>query len=207
MHVTNAIPLGCSLLLPVGTVISVQTLKVPYAEKFDVEYRDTTLREYYENDVVGRLPHLLPPGDVQASEPYVFKAAPDQCSEGFEMISSFLHRALAIKNNPCSLFCDPVEGEWGLSSMHFFMGNTNSGAPSHVHSDAANLNLHGSKLWKVVPPNVALFSRSVVNAHAAAANGGVGGSNSDGSVVEPMQCVQRAGDMVYVPFDWGHSAR
>jgi hypothetical protein len=32
MRVTNTIPLGCSLLLPVGTVNSVQTLKADFAK-------------------------------------------------------------------------------------------------------------------------------------------------------------------------------
>jgi hypothetical protein len=37
MHVTNAIPLGCLLLLPVSTVHSVETRKVP--AKCDVQVR------------------------------------------------------------------------------------------------------------------------------------------------------------------------
>eukprot|EP00729_Bicosta_minor_P004551 gene4548-9401_t len=172
--------------------LNVRVATVPYAEKFDVEYDDTTLAEFYQQGILDRLTTLNTVWDKKASEPYVFKHAPQPCAEGFGMISRFLHRALDL-NSKCSLICDPEVGNWGLSSMHFYIGNTNSGAPSHVHSDAANLAVAGSKEWWIVPPNQALFSRNAVPAQ------------SDGGI-EPMKCTQRAGDLMYVPFDWGHSA-
>ena len=172
--------------------LAVRVATVPYAEKFNVDYADTTLADFYQRDILARLDQLKEARHPEASEPYVFKHAPEQCAEGFGMIARYLHHALDL-NSKCSLICDPEVGNWGLSSMHFYIGNTNSGAPSHVHSDAANLAVSGSKEWWIVPPNQALFSRNAVPAQ------------SDGGVA-PMKCTQRAGDLMYVPFDWGHSA-
>ena len=79
------------------------------------------------------------------------------------------------------------------------MGGPGSGSPVHFHNDAINYNVYGTKLWTLLPPPHAIYSRrhaSVdlvqVQAEAAAANR------------TAMRCVQRAGDLLYVPDGWAH---
>eukprot|EP00953_Heterococcus_sp_UTEX-ZZ885_P035212 18190-Heterococcus_DN1.PRE.2 len=43
------------------------------------------------------------------------------------------------------LMCHPDAA--GLSSMHYYMGNAGTGAPFHVHSDAINIMLTGTKRY------------------------------------------------------------
>ena len=175
--------------------LTVRVASMPYAQKFGVANEEMSLRDFYDVFIVANKTH--PADDLQAAprhehKPYVFQWAPEACSEGFGAIADFLAEALPMRG-PQSLLCDPKVNGLGLNTMHFYIGNAGSGAPSHVHSDAVNLALNGAKRWKIVPPADAHFSKESVTS-----------SGNPHVLVEPMECVQRAGDMIYVPFDWGH---
>ena len=185
---------------PRHSELPVRVASLPYAQKFGVLNEAMSLRDFYDIFIVANKSHPEAAAGHQAGEaaarhdrkPYVFQWAPKACSEGFEMIVNFFDEALRMEG-PESLLCDPKINGLGLNTMHFYMGNTGSGAPSHVHSDAVNLALSGAKQWRVVPPRDAHFSKKSVTASGNPAIG-----------VDQLECVQRAGDMVYVPFDWGH---
>ncbi|KAG5181537.1 hypothetical protein JKP88DRAFT_263622 [Tribonema minus] len=127
------------------------------------------------------------------------------------------------------LMCPPTNG--GMDIMHYFMGDKGTGAPFHVHSDAINLMLTGSKKWWVLPPRQATFSRMHIKEWAAklctASGDALHALSADldstlhllfaraplgtqtgrlESRDAPMECLQNAGDLAYVPFDWGHAA-
>jgi hypothetical protein len=123
---------------------------------------------------------------------------------------------------------DEDEGEEAMYSQ-FYLGARGSGSPVHVHQDAWNALGHGSKLWHLLPPfrgGGAVYSRVPIGeglrlqpsgASASADTdaddtGGGGGATGAGAGarsgavpgVGAMRCVQRAGDIIYVPGLWGH---
>jgi len=75
-----------------------------------------------------------------------------------------------------------------------------SGAPHHTHSSAINLLVSGEKRWWIVPPREAIFSRKHVAAWLEEDLPELRAED------RPLECVQRAGDLFYVPDDWGHAA-
>ena len=109
--------------------------------------------------------------------------------------------------------------------MTVFCGVSNAraefaGLQWHFHQDAFNVLVHGRKRWYLLPPAAAVLStehpqRSVAAAaiaagrarSAAACNtsSGVGGDGVGGDGVGlggPQECVQQAGDILYVPDSW-----
>jgi len=73
-----------------------------------------------------------------------------------------------------------------------FLGPARSGAPVHFHNDAWNALVFGKKLWFLYPP--ARSHRT--NKHPE--------HLSHESEQSAMQCMQQAGDLLYVPLHWGH---
>ena len=82
-------------------------------------------------------------------------------------------------------------------SFQFYLGPPRSGAPNHFHSHAINVLLYGEKRWFLTPPRYAEYSRLApmeflkeavpVRRH------------------HMLQCMQRSGDVLYVPNGWGHA--
>ena len=90
-----------------------------------------------------------------------------------------------------------------------------SGAPVHFHCDAWNALAHGRKRWFLYPPAVALYSKQPIakwlaeqanRTSSSPSSLGDGGSFSLESAAPEgaITCTQRAGDVLYVPCDWGH---
>ena len=89
--------------------------------------------------------------------------------------------------------------------IQLYVGGPGSGAPLHYHQDAVNTLLHGIKHWYLQPPSP---------------QPGGGGTPSFGTVdiasfitkvlpalepaERPLQCTQRSGDVMFVPYAWGH---
>ena len=82
-------------------------------------------------------------------------------------------------------------------TVQFYLGCAGSGAPNHFHSAAGNLLVYGRKAWYLQPPGAAAYSiipaREYLRRYAEEAD------------VLGLRCVQEAGDLLYVPSNWGHT--
>lgn len=168
---------------------------VPYAKNFDLYNERKTLAEYLEattGDIVGHPETRLPN--------YVFQVDTEACVEGYELLARMVEAALPSSGDK-PIVCPPPSGLRGLESVHYYLGGRSTGAPFHVHSDALNLAMSGKKKWWVVTPRSAVWSRRHIREYSQEGKGGP----ADGEE-RPMEFVQRSGDMVYVPGDWGHAA-
>jgi len=80
----------------------------------------------------------------------------------------------------------------------FFLGAAGSGAPWHYHHDALNTLLHGTKWWALTPPPTSNYST------VPAADFVLHQLPHLPPAAAPLQCVQAAGDVLFVPHGWGH---
>jgi len=87
------------------------------------------------------------------------------------------------------------------ASMQFALGPAGSGSPPHYHMAAVNTLAYGAKRWTLLPPRDAVYSALPAREWHAA--GGPAGLRGEGRTV--VECVQRAGDVLYVPDGWGHA--
>lgn len=181
---------------------------VPYAKNFDLWNKRTTLQEYITATAATTAAtetHATPPN-------YVFQVDTEACVEGRELLGRIVDAALPSSGDR-PMVCPPASGLRGLESVHYYLGGRDSGAPFHIHSDAINMLISGTKKWWVVTPGSAVWSRRHIREYAEERKGGpwrgdgAGKDSMDFAYGDrPMECVQRAGDMVYVPGDWGHAA-
>lgn len=70
----------------------------------------------------------------------------------------------------------------------------------HFHGDAWNAVAYGVKRWFLYPPARAFYSKQPVAQWLRDAEPEWHRNNTN----RPLQCVQRPGDVLYVPRDWGH---
>ena len=75
------------------------------------------------------------------------------------------------------------------------LGPAGSGAPPHEHTPAINALFVGRKRWALFPPARKLWAR--VSA--------LEWFRQPGSLVGALQCVQGAGDLLFVPNMWAHA--
>lgn len=183
---------------------------VPYAKMFDLANERTTLGEFVAAANNAAKPAADDDGattGAPARRPnYVFQLDTKACAEGRELLGRIVEAAMPSEGDQ-PLVCPPASGQRGLESVHYYLGGRGTGAPHHIHSDAINLAVTGRKKWWVVTPKAASWSRRHIQEYAEESERREGGNGPD--VIEeylPMQFVQRAGDLVYVPADWGHGA-
>jgi hypothetical protein len=68
----------------------------------------------------------------------------------------------------------------------------------HYHGHAVNSLAYGEKRWFLLPPARAVYSKTPSLEYAQALlRGGQGGGEE-----APLQCTQRAGDVMFVPTLW-----
>ena len=101
----------------------------------------------------------------------------------------------------------PDAGLWDLGffntsrlsqhSFQFYLGPPRSGAPNHFHSHAINVLVYGEKRWFLTPPRYAEYSRLAPIEFLEQA--------VPHRRHNMLQCMQRAGDVLYVPNGWGHA--
>ena len=83
--------------------------------------------------------------------------------------------------------------------IQLFVGPTGSGAPPHYHGPALNFLAWGAKQWQLFPPATTRFSikpKAAWNAEFETYNR---------SEVEMFDCLQREGDVLFIPRGWAHS--
>ena len=85
----------------------------------------------------------------------------------------------------------------------FYLGPGGSGAPTHFHGHAVNLLFHGAKRWTLHPPRAAPYAKEPAAQRHARQSSSSSTGGGDGEATE-LQCVQHAGDILYVPTLWGH---
>eukprot|EP01043_Picozoa_sp_COSAG02_P037861 COSAG02_NODE_2874_length_7845_cov_4.528660_2_plen_222_part_00 len=79
-----------------------------------------------------------------------------------------------------------------VGKFQLYVGPAGSGSPIHWHNDAVNYAVHGAKLWTLLPPLHAVYSRR----HATVDTAEFFLHKNSTSA---LHCVQRAGDLMFVP--------
>ena len=142
------------------------------------------------------------PDDVSGLPAYVFDAGPLARSlfrdtDVLERLRGLLAptpRLDALLDGLPSRLFDADHG----GSAQFYAGPTGSGAPFHYHEHALNVLAHGRKTWWLAPPSDANYSVT----HPAAWPREPGREKTP-----PLACVQKAGDVLFVPANWAHAVR
>ncbi|PRP88119.1 hypothetical protein PROFUN_04210 [Planoprotostelium fungivorum] len=159
--------------------------EVPYANVFRLPHDISTLRDYYVHHVQNKSEHPL----------YIFQKHSQMTEAGLTALGDLVSRAFPTP----SLICPVEYGSTGSDSIHFYLGAKNSGAPFHIHADAANLVVRGSKRWLMYPPLQALYSQKHVYRWLQEDYKDMREED------KPLECIQGPGDVIYVPFDWSHA--
>ena len=86
------------------------------------------------------------------------------------------------------------ESEVSLDTFQFYVGPQASGAPVHFHGDAVNMLVYGAKQWALLPPPIAQYSKLPAQQWFGDVLPRLVGARAP-----VVQCVQRAGEAIYVP--------
>lgn len=202
---------------------------VPYARVFNLTDSVITLQDYsgaakFDDEQMGSSDGenvredttFTKNAEAGAMRPdYVFQVDSEACVEGRDLLGRVVSAALPSQGDR-PLICPPASGARGLESVHYYLGRRGTGAPHHMHSDAINLVVTGKKKWWVLTPRNSIWSRRHIMDYLKHGPKGpwvADGRDSEKAYPEdleddssPMECVQGAGDLVYVPADWGHAA-
>jgi hypothetical protein len=87
----------------------------------------------------------------------------------------------------------------------FFVGSAATGSFPHFHGHALNILVHGKKLWYIFPPNEAHFNVKNISKWVSEDWPTIAGRTLDAQRAGVAQCMQEAGDAVFVPQSWGHA--
>ena len=195
-----------SLLRKYGAA-TVDVGAIPYSEVFTGKRsRRMTLREY----VSSAMPHAkqAAPKKAQSTEAgtrastdYVFLYADSLFSQVHESADELPNPQWVQELSPYALG-DQTFLVYQASLTEFYLGAPGSGAPFHTHAAAWNYLAHGRKLWALTPPAEALVS--VQPAHRLFFEELDSLPKALG-VQPPRMCVQRAGDLLVLPWQWGHA--
>lgn len=175
---------------------------IPYAEKFGGnDHADMTLQAYIE-EVKNH--HML-----GGSHPwYIFRGHPipkvadspksfvpySSCPTPRLMQYSFEQLAPPDQRNMRGVASRKV-----FINAQWAMGGEGTGAPVHFHNMAWNALIYGAKEWFLYPPHSTIMSNRQIlefletDLLALERRG-----------VQPLRCVQTAGDAILVPENWGH---
>ncbi|KAJ1461043.1 hypothetical protein M885DRAFT_458278 [Pelagophyceae sp. CCMP2097] len=183
---------------------------IPYAKKFGgAGGKVETLREYVEetrNGSGGRYPWYVFKGHpvrmlpLKPTEDWFVdpddSPVPPAIYHAFDKYAGYADRALGGERPPMP--DAPRERLKPFVNMQFAIGGAGSGAPMHFHNTAWNALVYGSKFWLTYPPAYNLMSNVQIrdwDDHRRA---------EDPGAVEPLTCVQHAGDVAIIPELWGH---
>jgi len=85
--------------------------------------------------------------------------------------------------------------EQRFTTLQWYLGPLGSGAPIHYHGHAINHLVHGCKLWTLLPPEEAAYTRQPLSRWLA---------QEPEAADAAIACVQPAGSALFVPSGWGH---
>ena len=193
----------------------VDVASVSYAKNFETSTKRMLLKDYDATAVAAAAaPAETTSGKRYAPAPdFVFQRDPEVVGEGRELLGKFVKAALPSSGcNP--IICPAPSGLSGLQSMRHYRGGPWSGNPFHMHSDALNMVVAGRKRWYWVTPRAAMWTRRHIQEYTgenkgrpwtdfAAIHGDMSGQDEADQV---MECVQRAGDVMYIAGGWGHTS-
>ena len=92
------------------------------------------------------------------------------------------------------------QGAGVKSGVQFYLGPKDTGAQPHTHAHAWNMMAYGRKLWYMWNPAQAFYTTMPIRPYMDAVISKLPAEE------QPITCVQEAGDFVYVPAAWGHTA-
>lgn len=97
-------------------------------------------------------------------------------------------------------------------NQQLFIGPPGSGAPPHLHNAALAFLVSGAKRWFFLPPNNAVYTRQSISGWWLGERlvGDMGVTPSAMAMVDrlpqaPLECTQRAGDVMFVGYLWSHA--
>lgn len=169
---------------------------VPYSGRYGTErMHRTTLKNFIDNNIlVHNTSHWL----LKCSDRL---QSPD-CFQDYiltELSSLQLDKMrddfAGLEANPFFYHVDSLQ----KLPPQFYLGPVGSSSPFHSHQDALNFLGYGRKLWYLVPPANASFDTTpgVTWIEKELPNFVTSG-------IPIFECIQEAGDMLYIPHGWGH---
>lgn len=154
---------------------------IPYANEYNLFEKKLFLRDYVR---------------------YIEKADKEEMEDPHCTFTKYEHfRPKSLEHSVFPLSEIPFLNEslFKRSSDQFFVGSALSGAPVHYHGSALNLLVYGRKRWFLFPPSKAFYS--VTHPHKWYRDH----YNTLPEHERPIELIQEAGDVLYVPQMWGHS--
>ena len=104
------------------------------------------------------------------------------------------------------LFFKPEEGGEDSIVVYFLLGGPNSGIPLHSHTDGWNALIHGRKRWFFYPPEeLPPLDFPVYRGQFAWERETYPAIKANSQLSAPLECLQEAGDIVYIPEGWFHA--
>ena len=179
--------------------LEVATGSIPYAKEFGVAQRATrTLAEYTSGEWFPS-ESVNGGGGDGGNLSYLFSL--------FDPVSAPTLWADIVAGLPLWLKIWVEEEAGDQRRAQIYLGPAGTGAPMHYHSQAMNALVRGSKKWFLRHPSFAHYDRTPVKEWVRRskddAEHAVRGAPEDRPSL--IQCVQRAGDILFVPSGWGHA--
>jgi len=167
----------------------------PYPELFGLEARNVSVREYMDS-----MNSLAAAANTTAVD-YIFgSSVPEALMMEFAKgvpIRKFKDKAGRPMQEPAVELFDGTPTFTPLSPQ-IFLGPAYTGSPIHYHGQAINIQAYGRKRWFLYRPEDAMYRAVPVHQYLTEEWPDLPASK------RPMECEQRAGDIIFVPSLWGH---
>ena len=161
---------------------TVRRASIPYAAQFGLpdDEREVELRHFVEAEMRGKARGRESSWRLGQHEQYVFnEVSQEALGRGAERWSNASY----------------TSDEQRFTSLQWYLGPLGSGAPIHYHGHAINHLVHGCKLWTLLPPEEAAYTRQPLSRWLA---------QEPEAADAAITCVQPAGSALFVPSGWGH---
>lgn len=168
--------------------LRVMTGPVPYGKQFGLKQRRGKLATILKEAGEGK-------GKVdEAGNPYYIftDVADDDSDSANKLKSDYPFRPEFLNHN------HPSANYTSAHSHQFFVGGIGQGAPVHFHGDAWNVCVYGQRRWFLFPPSTAIYSNVPTKQWLAEDYPNLTPEQ------RPLECMQRGGDVIFVPSMFGH---